>query len=317
MPITTRRFLLSALAALGGVALARSGVAQVGSGGTGISPLASIGNAVLVAGTVTLRRDGQAAVPLESGATVMQGDQLDTGDGAEVHLEFADGGYLALRPDSSLKINRYVATGEATDAAAVTLLKGSLRSVTGWIGKLDPTRYRIFAGSATISVRGTDHEVVLVLAQDGFADAEPGVHNRVNEGATVLRNAGGTLEVAQGAAAYAPRGAAPRPHAAPPAFFNRLRTAQDARVESHAREVPQRIEARLRQLGRLHPGERFEQYRERVQARRARRAEGGAATAPRSEAAGTPAQQGREQHREERQQRRRNRAPRNQPDHQR
>ena len=313
MPFITRRSLLSAVAALGGLALARRGVAQVGSGGTGISPSASIGNAALVIGTVTLRRAGQAPASLESDSTLMPGDQIDTGDAAEVQIAFDDGGYLALRPDSSLRIDRYVVTGEATDVAAMTLLSGSLRSVTGWIGKLDPQRYRILAGTATISVRGTDHEVVLVRAQDGLLDAEPGVHNRVNEGATVLRNAGSTLEVAQGTAAYAARGAAPRPHGSLPAFFNRLRTAQDARVESHARDVPQHIEGRLRQLGRLNPGERFEQYRERVQSRRARRAEAGPAPTPRAAAAGTPPPQGQGQRMAARENWRRTHARKDQP----
>ena len=304
MSLNTRRSLLCSVAALGGLAVARLGMAQVGSGGTGISP-ASIGQAELVVGVVTLRRDGQAPVALESGAMVMQDDQVDSGDEAEVHLAFDDGGYLALRPNSSVRINRYVVTGDATDVAAMTLLKGSMRCVTGWIGKLDPTRYRIFAGTATIDVRGTDHEVVLVGAQDGLSDAEPGVHNRVNEGATVLRNAGSTVEVAQGAAAYAPRGAAPRLYASLPPFFNRLRTPQDARVETYARDVRQRIEGRLRQLGRLNPGERFEQYRERVHARRARRAEGGTTPNPRNPAGGRPpAQLAREQRREAREARR-------------
>ena len=324
MPFKTRRFLLSAVAALTGLGLARRGLAQVGSGGTGISPPASIGNAAVVIGAVTLRRPDEAPAPLENGGNLIQGDQIDTGDEAEVHFAFDDGGYLALRPNSSVRINRYVVTGEAADAATMTLLKGSLRSVTGWIGKLDPQRYRIFAGTATISVRGTDHEVVLVRAQDGLGDAEPGVHNRVNEGATVLRNAGSTVEVAQGAAAYAARDAAPRLHGSVPAFFNRLHTAQEARVQSHARDVQQHIEGRLRQLGRLNPGERFEQYRERVQSSRARRAEGGASVTPRSAAAGLPAQQGQqrpqqhpekrpEERPEERQKQRKTRAVKEQP----
>jgi len=80
MTLPTRRSLLCAIAALSGLAVARHGVAQVGSGGTGISPAASIGNAQLVAGVVTLRREGQAAVPLENGGAVMQGDQIDTAD---------------------------------------------------------------------------------------------------------------------------------------------------------------------------------------------------------------------------------------------
>ena len=307
MPLLTRRSVFSALAALSCFGLTRRGVAQVGSGGTGISPSATIGSVALVTGAVMLRRADQPPVPLQSGGNLMQGDQIDTGSDAEVQVAFDDGGYLAVRPDSSVNINRYVVAGEVTDVAAITLLRGAIRSVTGWIGKLDPAQYRIYAGTATIGVSGTDHEVVLVRAQDGLPDAEPGVHNRVNEGATVLRNAGRSLDVNQGSAAYAARGAPPTLHASVPAFFNRLHTAQEARVESHARDVQQHIEGRLHQLGKLHPNERFDQYRERVQSRRAQRGERRAAQNERDPAARTPAQEHQEQRAPARQNRRRER----------
>lgn len=305
MPLITRRSLFSALAALGWLGSSRRGMAQVGSGGTGISPSVTIGKADVVSGPVTLRRPGQPSFPLENGGNLAQGDQIDTADGAEAHLVFDDGGYLAVRANSSVRIDRYVVSGDVTDVAALTLLKGALRSVTGWIGKLDPARYRIQAGSATIGVRGTDHEVVLVRLQDGFADAEPGVHNRVNEGTTLLRNAGGTLAVGQGSAAYAVRGAAPAPHAFVPAFFNRLRTAQDVRVENHARTIQQHIESGLRQRGKLDANERFDQYRERVQGRRGQRAQQRALQPGRDSTAQAPGQNSREQRAAARQQRRR------------
>ena len=303
----TRRFLFAGLAALGLTAVSRRAIAQVGSGGTGISGSAPIGSADVVIGTVTLHRTGEQPATLDSAARLLQGDQIDTADGAEAHILFDDGGYLAVRPNSSVKVNRYVVTGEATDVAAITLLKGALRSVTGWIGKLDPALYLISAGTATIGVLGTDHEVVLVRPQDGVADAEPGVHNLVNDGKTLVRSGGRAVEVDQGSAAYAPRGAAPRLHASVPAFFNRFHTPQEARVESHSRNVQQQIEGRLRQLGKLDPNERFEQYRQRVQSGRLRGGERRGAPNERTPGARTPAQEHQEQRAAARQQRRRER----------
>jgi hypothetical protein len=270
MPLLSRRFLLSAAAVLASLAAARRGIAQVGSGGTGIAPEPAIGTAELVVGTVTLQRPGEGASTLQTGGKVQQGDRIETADAAEVQLAFDDGGYLSLRPNSALKINRYVVAGDVTDLAALTLLRGSLRSVTGWIGKLDPARYRINADGVTVGVQGTDHELVLVRPQDAIADAEPGVHDRVNEGATVLRSAGRSLQVEQGGAGYAARGAPPVARPSVPAFFDRLRTAQEARVDSHARDVRQHIEGRLRKLGKLQASEGFAQYLERVRPGRGR-----------------------------------------------
>lgn len=250
----------------------RTGSAQVGSGGTGITQ--NIGNADVVVGVVTLRRAGQPPLTIEQGAKVLQGDQIETVSNSEVHVRFSDGGYLALRPNSTVRISQYVVAGDVTDSAAIELIRGALRSVTGWIGKLDASRYSITANTTTIGVRGTDHEVVLVLPEDAAAGMEAGVHDRVNEGATVLSNRGGVVNIPSGTAAYSPNsGAAPVLHPVVPAFFGRLRTQQDSALENHARNVRQRIEEGLRERGKLRPDERFEQYRQRLQPLGQRRAD--------------------------------------------
>ena len=164
----------------------------------------TVGRASLVVGDVTLNRQGQTPLSLLQDAQLNQGDRIETASDGEVHISFEDGGYLALRPNSALRIDEYVVTGAATDSATLNLLKGALRSITGWIGKLDAPRYRVAAGTSIIGVRGTDHEVVIVVPEDAGAGMEAGVHNRVNEGGTTLRNAGGMVDIAPGAAAYSP-----------------------------------------------------------------------------------------------------------------
>ena len=281
-----RRRVLAGLASFTATAWWRGGFAQVGSGGSGITQ--SIGSADLVLGNVTLRRAGLTASALVQGIKLLQGDQLETISGAETHIAFDDGGYLVIRPNSTVKITQYVVTGDATDSASIDLIRGALRSVTGWIGKLDASRYRVTARTTTIGVRGTDHEIVLVLPEEATSDVEAGVHNRVNEGATTLRNANGVVNVPSGTAAYSPSsGATPVPHAVVPAFFNRLRTAQDTVVDTHARNIRQRMEERLRDRGKLRPNERFNEFRQRQQPLRQRRAE---QNQPANTATGQPSQ---------------------------
>lgn len=271
-PLFLRRRMLAGLASLAAVIWWRSGSAQVGSGGTGITQ--SIGSADLVVGNVTLRRAGQPPLSMAQGAKLFQGDQIETVGGSETHVTFDDGGYLAIRPNSTIRIAQYVVTGDATDVAAIDLIRGALRSVTGWIGKLDAPRYRITANTTTIGVRGTDHEVVLVLPEDAATGLEAGVHDHVNEGTTILRNSNGVVNIPSGTAAYSPSsGATPVRHATVPALFNRLRTAQESAVDSHARNIGQHMEERLRARGKLRPNERFEQFRQRQQPLRQRRAD--------------------------------------------
>ncbi len=271
-PLFLRRRLLAGLVSLASLNWWRHVSAQVGSGGTGITQ--NIGSADLVVGNVTLRRAGQPPTSIAQGAQLLQGDQIETVGGSEIHVVFGDGGYLAVRPNSTVRIARYVVTGDATDSATIDLVRGALRSVTGWIGKLDVMRYRITANTTTIGVRGTDHEVVLVVPEDAAAGLEPGVHNRVNEGATVLRNPNGVVNIPSGTAAYSPSsGTAPVRHASVPAIFNRLRTQQDGAVTNHAQNIRQRMEDGLRERGKLRPDERFEQFRQRQQPLRQQRAE--------------------------------------------
>jgi hypothetical protein len=274
-----------------------------------------------VLGNVTLRRAGQPSLNLEKGAKLLQGDQIETIAGAEAHVSFDDGGYLAIRPNSTVKIAQYVVTGDVTDSATIELIRGALRSVTGWIGKLDAPRYRINAGTATIGVRGTDHDVVLITPEEASTSVEAGAHDRVNQGATTLSNANGVVSIAQGAAAYAPSsGASPVRHTVVPAFFNRLRTPQDRAVDNISRNMRQRMEARLRDRGKLRSDEHFNEFRQRQQPLRQRRAN---QNQPANPAAGQPssattasndrqtAQQAlREQRRQERIQQRQNREAR-------
>lgn len=270
-PLFLRRRVLASLVSLTTVIWWRNGSAQVGSGGTGIAQ--SIGSADLVVGEVTLRRAGQQPTGMVKGAKLLQGDLIETRNDSEAHVAFDDGGYLAIRPNSTVRIAQYVVTGDVTDTATIDLIRGALRSVTGWIGKLDAPRYRITANTATIGVRGTDHEVVLVQAGD-TAGLEPGVHNHVNEGATTLRNQSGVVNIASGTAAYSPSsGARPLRHAVVPGIFERLRTRQESAINSHAQNIRQRMEERLRERGKLRSNERFEQFRQRQQALRRGRAD--------------------------------------------
>ena len=302
LKIVPRRRWLGALTALGGLTWLSKAWPQVSSGGMG-SPVvaASVGVADFVNGSVTLTRGG-AAQALLQGTLLEQGDQLDTARGAELHAKFDDGGYLAVRPNSSVRIDHYVAQGEPSDLVALSLIRGALRSVTGWIGKIGaPQQYKITAGTATIGVRGTDHEVVYVPEELATPDVPAGLHNRVNEGATTLRNERGQIDIAQGAAGYAPRsGELPRLHERMPGFFNRLRTNNEQRLLQHGRGLRPFMEAKLRERGKLTANQGFDQFLER------HRPGAGAKTADRADARSEKqrerraAQEQRQQDREER-----------------
>lgn len=193
--------------------------------------------------------------PAKVAETVFEGESIVTGDDGEVHLAMEDDGQIAVRPKSRVRIVKYRAEGGSNDTSIISLVQGALRSVTGWIGKYNPKGYAIRTPTATIGVRGTDHETVVVSS--GNKEAEAGTYDKVNEGATVLSSPYGQTEVRRDQAGFVSlsQKSAPRLLASIPAVFRPARF--DARFRNLHETVRQRIDARRSQ--------RIESIRERRQ----------------------------------------------------
>lgn len=225
--------------------------------------------------------DGSASVidangtrTVRKGMVVLAGQSIETSKDAEVHVIFDDGGYLAVRPFSTIRIENVKMVGGLDDTLSMTLIRGALRSITGWVGKFDKRSYQLTAGTATIGIRGTDHEVALIAAGDEGPDGVAGIHSWVNEGGTTLRNASGAVDVEPGHAALAPHdGMAPRSQGATPEFLQRRHTKFEGRAQAHAARIRDHIETRLRKRGLLKKGERLEDLQARRQALIAQREE--------------------------------------------
>jgi FecR protein len=158
-------------------------------GGVWLSSAWAAGNIDTARGEVSvLARDG---VPrgVARGDRVIEGETILTGPDGEVLLTTDDSGVLAIRPRSRLTIETYKVNGNDKDSIVLNLLRGSLRSITGWISKTAPKNYRVATNTATIGIRGTDHEVAIV--EDG---ENAGTWNKVTEGGTVLSSNTGSIE---------------------------------------------------------------------------------------------------------------------------
>ena len=133
-----------------------------------------------------------------------------------------------------------------------------MRSVTGWIGKFDKNNYQLSTPTATVGIRGTDHELAIIPAGVEHDGEIPGIHNWVHEGGTTLRSAGGAIDIEPGHAAWAPHtGEAPRAHGLIPRFLQQRRTRHEERIEAHARRIGEIIEMRMKRRGMLKEGERL------------------------------------------------------------
>ena len=114
---------------------------------------------------------------------------------------------LAIRPDARLSIVKFQSKGHDSDVSLVSLARGALRAISGWIGRRSPDRVNIQTPTATIGIRGTDHEVVVV--PEGSSEGQPGTYDKVNAGGTRLSSERGVVDVSPGQAAFASPTAAP------------------------------------------------------------------------------------------------------------
>ena len=155
---------------------------------------------VLVEGDVAAYSPTKQKRALVVGEYVFEGDSIVTGKDGELHLDMEDGGYMSVRPNTKMRIAKYQAKGEAGDTAVFRLLEGSLRSVTGWIGKFNRNKYIIRTPNATVGIRGTDHEPFVIPV--GSSVGEPGTYDKVNEGGSFIQTPAGRADVAPNQAGF-------------------------------------------------------------------------------------------------------------------
>nr|WP_315849157.1 FecR domain-containing protein [uncultured Rhodoferax sp.] len=145
---------------------------------------------------------------LEKGGEVFAGDKIVTAEGGLVQMRLNDGGYLSVRPSTEMVIDRFVydEKNAANSNFLVSLVRGGFRSITGLIGRTNPAAYQIRTTTATLGIRGTDHEPMVV--PEGLAGPSgsmlPGIYDKVNDGETFIQNKFGVLSLKRGDVGFAP-----------------------------------------------------------------------------------------------------------------
>jgi hypothetical protein len=132
-----------------------------------------VGTVTRVKPTAIAIQDAQPRV-LAQGSPIFRNDIISTGLGARVQMRMIDDTVLTLSGRSQFVVQQYE-FGAGKGNAAVRLLSGSLRAVSGRIAKLDVNAFKVVTDVATIGVRGTDfwigpfHGVTHVELQDDSA----------------------------------------------------------------------------------------------------------------------------------------------------
>jgi hypothetical protein len=167
--------------------------------------IAGVGKFQFVTGDVRLVGKAGAQRLAVKGLAVEEGDTIASGQPAMAQVRMNDGGILVIRPNTRLIVKAFQFSGkeDGTERAHFRLEKGGVRAVTGEIGKTNKQNYLIQTPSASIGVRGTDHEPFAVEPSDAAQGIAPGTYDKVNVGATVVENAHGFIVVNPGEVGYA------------------------------------------------------------------------------------------------------------------
>ena len=205
-------------------------------------PQSPAGKIDLVDGDARILQAEKQARRAAVGDAVYEGDTLVTGKDSELHVTMQDTGFIALRPNTRIKIVNYKADGGDDDKGVFSLVVGGLRSITGWIGRYNQKSYQVRTPTATIGIRGTDHETRYI--PPGSADGEPGTYDKVFAGATSIQTNAGLADVTPDHAGYVSNNAGQTPQVLPriPAFF-RPGPHEDLINKKHA-EIQKWIEQR-------------------------------------------------------------------------
>lgn len=147
------------------------------------------GNIERVSGNASIANANNQTRPARSGETVRAGETVTTENGGEVLIKMKDDSTVALRQNTSVKIAEYRYEDKPTDGMLVSLFKGSLRAVTGLVGKTRPNNVKFSTATATVGIRGTDFEIAIIEQDDGSTRA--GTYNYVNSGETNISIAAG------------------------------------------------------------------------------------------------------------------------------
>ena len=207
----------------------------------GSAALADAGKFQFVHGDVTVTRtNGSRVVPVK-GDRLDEGDVIATGAQAQTQMVMNDGGLIAMRPDSRMRIDQFRFNGAAdgSEQGVFGLLKGGFRAITGLIGRVNKDNYKIRTATATIGIRGTDHEALYIAppAPGETPVGPPGTYDKVNVGQTYLQTPAGRVELTSNQVGFVPAVGNTPPQRLPtiPDF---LKATPDIQASAHA-DAPQ------------------------------------------------------------------------------
>ncbi len=162
---------------------------------------AEVAIVVSAKGETRLVRPGALFSPLRAGVQVRAGDRLVTGGDGQLELKFTDNALVTLRAGTEFRVDDYKFDSSG-QRSFLALTRGSLRSVSGLIGKRNRDDWRMTTPTAVIGIRGTEFDIAEVRCPEAGCPpgVVPGLAVAVVQGRVAVSTGAGSVEVPSGAA---------------------------------------------------------------------------------------------------------------------
>lgn len=141
------------------------------------------GFVIAARGQLTATNEAGEVRELDRRSKFYANETLKTGVGSMAQLRFKDRALMTLKAESQLDIGEYHFGGakDPENKSFLSLVSGGFRTISGAIGSLNESAYRIETPAASIGIRGTDYELVISLDGKVFAAVHDGGISIVND----------------------------------------------------------------------------------------------------------------------------------------
>ncbi|MGB5277819.1 MAG: FecR domain-containing protein [Gammaproteobacteria bacterium] len=165
-----------------------------------------VGEVIMARGETLAINQQKVSRDLSVGDAVYVGDKIVTGEDGFLRLHMVDNARLDLRCYSIMVIEKYDLQ-KTNRRSILNLLQGSLRKVTGEIGKWTEDIYELKTPVASVGVRGTEYALRVFQSKgcDGSVDTnDEGLYIKVINGWVDVHNKAAKTEVAKNDTLYIP-----------------------------------------------------------------------------------------------------------------
>lgn len=120
------------------------------------------GKVIAIEGVATASSPERSNRRLARGVAVFSNDTIQVSHNSKVQIRFMDGAFLNLIPETVYEIVDYSYGGTAPPQHKSSLTKGGLRYLSGNIGKTHPEAVEVQTPTATVGLRGTVLDLLLL-----------------------------------------------------------------------------------------------------------------------------------------------------------